>query len=66
MLSDAELQQKLLEAKEELARAGITIDLEAEEVAALPAPELPVKGTNGTRHRRNMSKKTKTATSRSG
>jgi hypothetical protein len=38
MLSDEELRQKVLEAKEELKRAGITIDLEAEELAALPAP----------------------------
>jgi uncharacterized protein DUF5681 len=38
MLSDAELRQNLLEAQEELKRAGITIDIEAEEVAALPAP----------------------------
>jgi hypothetical protein len=59
MLSDAELHQRLLEALEELKRAGITIDIEPEEMAALPAPELPVKGTDGTRHRRNMSKKTK-------
>ena len=36
-LSDAELQQRLLEAEEELAKAGITIDLEAKEVVALPS-----------------------------
>jgi hypothetical protein len=33
------LQQRLLEAQETLKRAGITIDLQAEDVAALPAPE---------------------------
>ena len=36
-LSDAELQQRLLEAEEELAKAGITIDLKAKEVVALPS-----------------------------
>ena len=37
-LSDEELKQKVLEALEELARAGITIGLDATEIAALPAP----------------------------
>jgi hypothetical protein len=38
-LSDDELHQRLIEAHKELAAAGITIDIEAEEVKALPAPE---------------------------
>jgi hypothetical protein len=59
MLSGEELEQRLLEARAELQRAGLALELEAKEVAALPAPELPVKGTDGTRHRRNKSKKTK-------
>jgi len=36
-LSDDELQRQLLEAQQELARAGITIDLEAKEVVVLPS-----------------------------
>jgi hypothetical protein len=38
-LSDEELQQRLIEAEEELARAGLTIDLKAKEVVALPSPK---------------------------
>jgi hypothetical protein len=38
-LSDDELQRQTLEALEELARAGITIDLKAKEVVALPSPQ---------------------------
>jgi hypothetical protein len=41
-LSDAELQQRLLEAEEELAKAGVTIDLEAKEVVVLPPPKWAV------------------------
>jgi hypothetical protein len=33
------LQQKLIEAEEELAKAGLTIDLKAKEVVALPSPK---------------------------
>ena len=37
-LSDEELRQQLLEVEPDLAKAGITIDLEAKEVVALPPP----------------------------
>jgi hypothetical protein len=38
-LSDEELQRRLLESQEELAKVGITIDLEAKEVVVLPSPK---------------------------
>jgi hypothetical protein len=38
-LNDAELQRRLIEAERELAAAGVTIDLEANEVVALPSPQ---------------------------
>jgi hypothetical protein len=38
-LSDDALQRRMLEAQEELARLGMTIDLEANEVAVLPSPQ---------------------------
>ena len=38
-LTDAELQARLLEAQEEIRKAGLTIDLEAKEVVALPSPK---------------------------
>ena len=38
-LSDEELLQQLLEVEQDLAKAGITIDLEAKEVVVLPPPK---------------------------
>ncbi len=46
-LSDEELQQKLIEAEEELAKAGLTIDLKAKEVVALPSPKQAFVGAAG-------------------
>jgi hypothetical protein len=48
-LSDAELQRRLIEAEREFAAAGVTIDLEANEVVALPSPHHE-RDTEGTLH----------------